>query len=294
MRLCRQDEVPEDEHGLLCRQSRLAGLFRLIVWSGVLAIFPVFGWKLGKPWLFWIGIAMAAVVIPMALLELAAMFRATNWLLRIGRDGVWINLRSYRDRDNDPDALSVVHLGYEEIASVGRHTEAYTTPARPSSEAATEWRDEFLEIELTHDQTEELTGALNDLRFPPAPAQPSSGQVPVRSRVSPVWLVSPAVIRIGWVSGHGPAVLPRMATTLTRLDGSVRVAEPTRRERPNWRKLTPEAATDLARELVHVHGDTFAAADLLSRACGISYSEASAQVRQFEEEGIGPGPVPPR
>ena len=46
---------------------------------------------------------------------------------------------------------------------------------------------------------------------------------------------------------------------------------------------------DLARELVHVHGDTFAAADLLSRACGISYSEASAQVQQFEEQRIGPG-----
>ncbi|MGE5193810.1 MAG: hypothetical protein ACM3U2_15040 [Deltaproteobacteria bacterium] len=284
MRLYRPAEVPEDEQGLLCRQSRRAGVVRLIIWCGVLAIPVVSGWNLDKPWLLWMFVALAAVVIPMAVLELAAIYRATNWLLRIGRDGVWINLRSYKDRDIG-DAPSVVRLDYGEIACVGRYTESYTTPSQPSSDASTVWRDEFLEIELTHDQTEELRAALNDLHFPPA-AQPPSGHVRVRGRVSPVWFVNPSLLRIGWVSGHGHAVLPRLAQALSRLETYVRVAPPTRRERPNWRKLTPEDATDLARELIHVHGDTFAAADLLSRACGITYGEAGAQVQQFEEEGI--------
>jgi len=300
MRLYRQNEVPEDEHGLLCRQSRLAGIVRLIVFCGVLAIFPIAGWKLGKPWLLWIGVAFAVVVFLVAVLDLAAQFRATNWLLRIGSDGVWINLRSYRDRDILAEALSVVRLDYREIASVGQHTESYSTPSKmatgPGSYGAvggsTEWRDKFLEIELTHDQTEELKAALNDLRFPPASAQPPSGQVRGRGRVSPVWLVSPAVIRIGWVSGHGPAILPRLAHALSRLETYVRVDSPTRNERPNWRKLTPEEATDLARELVHVHGATFEATAVLVRAGGISHGEASAQVQQFEEERIGPGPIP--
>jgi hypothetical protein len=151
---------------------------------------------------------------------------------------------------------------------------------------STEWRDAFLEIKLNHEQTDELKSALNSLRFPPAPAQPPSGQVRVGGRVSPVWLVSPAVIRIGWVSGHGPAVLPRMATALTRLDGSVRVDEPTRRELPSWRKLTAEQVHELARDLVQVHAATIAATALLVRAGGINYREASSQVQQFEEEGI--------
>src|SRR5579862_7257764 len=108
MKFYRPAEVPEDDHGLWCRQSRLAGVVRLIIWCGFLAIFPISGWHLGKPWVLWIGVALAAIVIPMAVLELAAMFRATNWLLRIGSDGVWINLRSYRDRDLNPDIHSVV------------------------------------------------------------------------------------------------------------------------------------------------------------------------------------------
>jgi hypothetical protein len=292
MRLYRQNEVPEDEHGLLCRQSQFLGIVRLIIWCGVLAIPVVIGWKLGKPWVLWIGVALAAVVIPMAVRDLAAQFRATNWLMRIGRDGVWFNLRSYRDRDIVTDALSVMHLDFAEIASVGRHTESYSTPSKmatgPGSYGAvggsTEWRDAFLEIQLNHDQSDELKTALNNLRFPAAPNQPPFGQAQVRGRPSPVWLVSPAVIRIGWVSGHGPAVLPRMATALTRLDGSVRVAEPTRRERPNWRKLTAEQVHELARELVHVHGATIEATALLVRAGGVNYGEASAQVQQFEEE----------
>jgi len=78
MRLYRQNEVPEGEQGLLCRQSRLAGVARLIVWCGVLAIPPVIGWKLGKPWLLWTFVAVAAVLIPVAVLDLAAQFRATN------------------------------------------------------------------------------------------------------------------------------------------------------------------------------------------------------------------------
>ena len=286
MRLYRQDEAPQDEYGLLCRQSRLAGVVRLIIWCGVLAIPAVIGWKIGKPWLVWIFVAVAAVVIPMALLELAAMFRATNWLLHISSDGVWINLRSYRDRDDVLDALSVLRLDYGEIASVGQHTESYTTPMKTTSDAPTEWRDKFLEIELTHDQTEKLKAALNDLRFPPATTQFPSEQVRARGRLPTVWFVNPSLLRIAWTSSHGPVVAPRLAQALARLETYVNVTPPTRRERPNWRKLTPEEATDLARELVHVHGDTFAAASLLARACGISQGEASVQVQQFEVEAI--------
>ncbi len=294
MRLYRQNEVPEDEQGLLCRQSRLAGVVRLIFWCGLLAAFPVSGWHFGKPLLLWIGLAVAALLIPLALRDLAAQFRPTNWLMQIGSDGVWINLRSYRDRDIMPDAPSVVRLDYGEIARVGQHTEAYTTPSEPTADTPTEWQDKFLEIELTHDKTGEMKAALNDLRFPPLPARPPSGRVRVRGHVSPVWLVSPTVIRVGWVSGHGPVIAPQMATALARLETWVRVAPPSRRERPNWRKLTPEEATDLARELVHVHGAIFEATTLLVRAAGISHGEASAQVRQFEEEGIALGPMPSR
>lgn len=285
MWLYRQAEVPENEQGLLCRQSRLAGVVRLIVWCIVLAIPPAF--SRSKPWVFWGCVAVAAVVIPLAARELAAQFRATNWLMRVGADGLWINLRSYGDRDVVPDAPSVVRLGYAEITGVAQHTEAYSTPSRPDSNAPTVWQDKYLEIELTHDQSEELKSALNKLRFPPAPAQPSSGPVRAQVRVSPVWFVNPSLLRVAWKSGHGPVIAPGLAQVLSQLETHVRVAPPTRRDRPNWLVLTPDEATDLARELVHVHGETFVATNLLARACHISDGEAGAQVQQFEAERIG-------
>src|SRR5215472_12994243 len=110
MKFYRQDEVPEDEQGLLCRQSRLMGVVRFIIWCSIMSIAPIGGWKSGEPWVLWIGVVVAAVVVPIALLDTAATFRATNWLLRIGRDGLWINLRSFRDKIMVPDALTVVRL----------------------------------------------------------------------------------------------------------------------------------------------------------------------------------------
>jgi len=294
MRFFRQDEVPEDEHGLLCRQSRLAGVLRLIVWCSLLAVPMIFGWRLGKLWLLWTFVALAAILIPMALIDLAAQFRTTNWLMRVGRDGVWVNLRSYRDRDNGLDAPSAVRLDYGEIASVGRHTESYTTPSERATSpgsygkvgGSTGWRDEFLEIQLNHDQTGELKTVLNSLRFPPAPAEQSSPQMPVHPRISPVWFVNPSLLRIGWLSNHGPATLPRLVTALSSLETNVLVAEPTRGERPDWRVLTSEQVHELARELVHVHGATLEATTLLVRAGGMSNGEANAEVQQYELETI--------
>lgn len=293
MRLYRQNDVPEDAHGLLCRQSRFAGVVRLIIWCGVLAIPIVCGWHFGNPWLIWTFVAVAAVVVPMALIDLTAQFRTTNWLLRIGSDGVWINLRSYRDRDVVPDALSVVHLDYAEIASVGRHTESYTTPSEmatgPGSYGAvggsTAWRDEFLEIQLNHDRTDELKTALISLRYQAVPGQPSTRPAPGRNGPSPLWLVSPAALRIGWVSSHGDAVLPRMASVLNRLESYVTATAPTLRERPDWRTLTADEANELARELVHVHGATLEATALLVRAGGLTNAEADTLVQGFGQKG---------
>lgn len=293
MRLYRQNDVPEDEHGLLCRQSRFAGVVRLIIWCGVLAIPIVCGWHFGKPWLIWTFVAVAAVVVPMALIDLTAQFRTTNWLLRIGSDGVWINLRSYRDRDMVTDAPSVMHLDYAEIASVGRHTESYSTPSEmatsPGSYGAvggsTAWRDEFLEIHLNHDRTGELKTALINLRYQAIPGQPSTRPAPVRNGPSPLWLVSPAVLRVGWVSGHGAAVLPRMASVLNRLESYVTATAPSRRDRPDWRNLTADETNELARELIHVHGDTLDATALLVRAAGLTSAEADTLVQRFDQEG---------
>ena len=290
MKLYRDADISADSQALWCRESRLAGVVRLIVCCGLLAIAPIYGWKSHHPWVLGIGIAAAAVVIPLMLIDMAARFRASNWVLRIGSDGLWVNLRSYRDKASQAD--SVVHFDYAEIASAGRHTEVYSTPSKmtgPGSQGnvggSTIWHDEFLEIHLNHEQTGELKAALNNLRYQAPADQPPSEPAPNRSRHFPVCLVSPSVLWIAWNSGHGHAVTPRTATALAELETHVRVAEPIRRERPDWRKLTAEQADELARELVHVHGAWFEPISLLVRAGHITHAEATQLVNQFEEEG---------
>jgi hypothetical protein len=290
MKLYRDADIPADPQALWCHESRLASVVRLIVCCGLLAIPVIHGWKSDRPWVLGFGIAGAAVVIPLMLIDMAARFRATNWVLRIGSDGLWVNLRSYRDKVSE--AASVVRFDYGEIASAGRHTEVYSTPSKmtgPGSQGnvggSTIWHDEFLEIQLIHEQTDELKAALNNLRYQAPADQSPSGQVPNQSGPFPVCLVSPSVLRIAWNSGHGHAVTPRTARALAELETHVRVAEPTRRQRPDWRKLTAEQAEELARELVQVHGACFEPVSLLVRAGGTTDAEARDRVKRFEDEG---------
>jgi hypothetical protein len=265
---------------------------RFIVWCGVLAVAPVLGWHLRQNWLLWIGTAVVVVVVPLMIWRLAALFRATNWLLRIGSDGLWINLRP--EGDEELEGASVVRLDYAEIAAVGRHTESYSTPSNrnsgPTSRGAiggsTIWKDQFLQIQLNHEQTEELKAALNNLRCQAVPGQRASARMPVRNHYLAVWLVGPAVLRIAWVSAHGRVVAPRLTRVLGRLDTYVQVAAPTRRDRPDWRKLTADEVDELARELVHVHGAAIEATALLVRGRGATNAEAQAVVQRFDAEGI--------
>lgn len=280
-------EVPTDTTGVWCRQSRVVGVVRFIVFSGVAAIPIVCGWHFQRPWLIWLGAAAAVVLLPLSLQDVAAMFSTTNWLLHIGPDGLWLNLRSYGDKASED---SIVRFEYGEISTVGKHTERYSTPTEPSSPGgggSTIWKDEFIEIRLTHEETNELKTALNKLRSQPAVEQPSSKKAQIRSGYPyTVWLVSPSVLRVIWASGHGPVISPSIGRALKELGRHVRIAAPTERRRPDWRKLSPDDVAGLARELIHVHGAEFEAILLLVRAGGVASTDAKTLIRQIAAEGV--------
>jgi len=285
-------DLPTDTPGMWCRQSRLAGVVRFIVFCVIFAIPPVLGWKFNQPWLLWPGAALASFILLLLLRDLAAMFRATNWLLYIGPDSLWLNLHSYRDKVSTE--ASVVRFEYGEISTVGRHTERYATPSElvgPGSYGdvggSTIWKDEFLEIRLTHEQTDELKTALNELRSPPRSNGHSFRKAQFRNGCFyPLWLVSPSVLRITWLSGHGPLIRPSIRRTLAELGTHVRIAAPTERRRPDWRKLAEEDVVPLARELVQVHGAGLEATTLLVRAGGLAYGEANTLVQKISAEDV--------
>ena len=286
-------DVPDDPHALWCRQSRLAGVVRLLVCCGVLGIPVIVGWNAGLNWLLWLGGAAALLILPVLLRDLAALFRSSNWVLQVGRDGVWINLQSYRDHARG--AGTALQLRSFEIAGVGRHTEAYSTPSKTSSPPTTDkavgaetvWADEFLEIRLNDAQADELRGLL--MRFHsegtsgPSPRNTSRQREPF-----PVWLVGASVLRICWNSGHGRVVTPRLKRVLEQCELFTSATPPTRRDRPSWRELSAEEGVELARELVLVHGDEHYSAALLVRICGMTQNAAAGMVRQFREEQFSP------
>jgi hypothetical protein len=106
-----------------------------------------------------------------------------------------------------------------------------------------------------------------------------------------VWLASATALRVTWNSGHGHIVIPPIAQVLARIDGHVHIGEPTVRDRPNWRDLTPVEVDELAHELIQVHGATSESATLLVRARGLTHSEAMRRVGQIEAETCGEAAV---
>lgn len=294
MQICSRLDVPDDPHALWCRQSRLAGVVRLLVCCGVLGVPLIAGWNFGLSWLLWLGAAAALLILPVLLRDLAALFSSSNWILQIGRDGVWINLQSYRDRARD--AGEALQLRSSEIATVGRHIETYSTPSKTSSPpttgkavgADTVWRDEFLEIRLNSAHAEELRDLLFQVHGAATPRSTAQQREPF-----PIWLVGPSVLRICWNSGHGRVVAPRLKRVLARFELFTSTTEPTRRNRPNWRELSADEGVELARELVRVHGDEHYSAALLVRICGMTHNAAAGMVRQFRDERLAPVSLQP-
>jgi hypothetical protein len=291
MKLCYDHDLPDSGQGLRCHQSRLAGVVGFIVWCGVLSIAPILGWQKDLPWVLGLGIALAVVLVPVLLMDMVARFRATNWILQIDSDGVWINLRSYQDKVSA--APSVMHLDFDEIASVGSHVETYSTPSeqkRPGTHGAiggtTYWHATFLEIQLNEEQITEFKAALNSLRSQPASDQHPSPPMQARKRPCPLWLVSPFVFRMAWVSGHGHLVVPRLTNVLNQLETYAQIAAPTQKDWPTWRELTANQVDELASELVNVYGDDFAATKLLIQVGGATQTEAWRLTQQFAEEGM--------
>ena len=280
MKLHLLDEVTPNASGLVCRQSRFAGILATIVFVGILVGAPIFWWNVQAPWIVWGGCGLLAIlVVPILLGDLVAKFRPTNWLVWIQPDGMWINFRSYQD-DGPTDVRTVLQLDYSEIAEARRHVETFSTP--DSEGGSTRDKLQSLELQLTHDKTDELQAALSEdrrrtptervyLRFIRASSRPCHFAVslPASDR-----------LRIAWRGGKGSWVAPSLATVLRELDRHVRIAEPSRLDRPDWRQLNDEDFDALVLDLVHA-GARLDATKLLVERRGYTTTEAHQFVKEL-------------
>jgi hypothetical protein len=255
--------------GLCCRQAPLRGLVGSLIFCGILIGIVLLLWQQEFPWFVWGGFAvLAALLAPWILADALAKFRSTNWLLRIGPDGLSINLRSYQNR-HLPGNATVVHLSYEEITSAHRHLETWSTPSHPSSDAGTHWKQESLELSLVSGDTREIATALANER---------GRRAAIKGPHQAVTVPTAGVVRVAW-RGHGNDVVPPLTRVLDALSRRVKVGETTRTDRAHWLKLSEAELDELVAQLVR-SGDDLEAAQLLKRRRGLSATEAHKIVKE--------------
>jgi hypothetical protein len=218
----------------------------------------------------------------MLLGDLAAKFRATNWLLWVRQDGLWINFRSYQDQSSNDDA-SVLFLSYDEIVQVRKHSEKYTTPG--SQGGSVQYSLHSFEIELAHQNTESLAKALAENRRREQPQRFYFG-IGVRSRPShfPVSLPAAGKIRIAWRGGVGNWVAPSLAHVLRELAHHARVAESCRQVHSDWSEMSKPELENRILSLVQA-GATLDAINILVKRYGYSATRA----RHFVDDLIAVG-----
>lgn len=252
-----------------CRQSPLRGLVGAVIVCAFLIGAVVLVWQRGFHWFIWGGGGvLAALLVAWFLADALAKFRSANWLLRVGPEGVWINLRSYQNR-HLPKAATVLHLPYHEIASARRHLDTWSEPAHPNSTMGRHWKQESLELSMVSGETGKVANALADER---------GRRAVIKGTHQAVTVPSPGVVRIAW-RGHGNDVVPRLSRVLDELSQRVKVAEPTRTDRAAWTHLSEAELDDLVAQLVQ-SGDDMAASQLLIRRRGCSPTEAHKLVEE--------------
>jgi hypothetical protein len=203
-------------------------------------------------------------------------FRSTNWLMRIAPDGLWINLRSYLNRDFAP-AATVLFVPYAEIAGVGEHS---VKREERNNGRITTWTDRYLEIHLVEPALAELAAEIAEERRRRAEGVHLGGLVTSSGRHQhvPVTVPRDDLVRIAW-RGRQDFVVPRLKNVLRELTATCNVLEPTTEDAANVDVLTAEDLDRLILERVET-GDTFGAIKLLRNQRGYSLKDA----KQFIDE----------
>jgi len=129
MELTREPPDLRPGTGRVFRASPLGPLVGTLVAFGVLAVGGFLLYRATElAWFFWLVLGPLALVVgglgllvAFTLLEVFfASLRPTNWLACVRRDGVHLNLRSYRNAHLGGDDPTVVFLPFRELTSVAR------------------------------------------------------------------------------------------------------------------------------------------------------------------------------
>lgn len=151
-----------------------------------------------------IGALVLVVLASVASTIARAALRPTNWLLKIGRDGVFVQFRSYLNAHFDGDDATVAWIPFEAIERAVPREERVTNARRGDESSTSRWID----LELVGVDTSALASACVRERTREAPER-RFGFVTTRTRFrdEPVTVPRPGVVRVQWPGRGGFEVL---------------------------------------------------------------------------------------
>jgi hypothetical protein len=284
MKLVQPAEVKLGEVKVLCRQSRLVNTLRYMSFI-VILLLPLLWWYLGAPRYIWIPLGVLAIIFtPMLLAQIFALWRASNWILVVQPDGLWLNIRVCSN-DHLPEGRTVAWIDRAEIAGMGKYVATYTTPGSGETSSTTHWKTTSLQIELNHADTRELDDALlaeQNIKMPSRKVIGFIRRTPGKTGSYPVTLPQPNVIRIKWRSSKD-FVSPSIKAVLTEMGLREKIDGGMKDEFGDWRTMDEGRFDELVRNL-SASGDTFSAAELLVARRGLSLTEAMGYMDHLGKE----------
>lgn len=223
---------------------------------------PELGWGLlVKGPLALLGVGLWLLVAGACLHSLRASLRPTNWLMSVGRGGLHLNLRSYRNHHMEGEAQTVLHLDAAEIVTAGRVSRVSVSRSRNRT---TYRMASFLELKLVEGIDTDAIAAVSRAEAErKAPTQGLlGGTTRLRFHHQPVFIGGSGALWVEWKGGM-----------LDALDGSIRRA-PKRSVREGDGESEAQDLQDARRRLQRLVGRGAAGSD--SEAASEAISEGKA------------------
>ena len=279
MQLYFPDQIPGTIQGRVCRHSRLMAVVGVALMFLFLAAMPTFLiWKI-KPsiWISGPALLFAGLILKWLAGVAIKACRSTNWLMRIAPNGLWINLRSYLNRDFAP-ATTVLFVPYSDIASVRQYTVKRT---ERNHGGVTAWTDRYLEVRLNDPAPDEVAAEISEERRRHKPGKHLGGLVTSRSRNHhvPISMPEDDVLRLAWLTRFD-FIIPSLKKVLRELAGRCTIEDHAVNNVANVQQLTGEEVDRLILECVET-GDRFGAMNLLRDKRGYSTTDAKKFVDEL-------------
>jgi hypothetical protein len=278
MRLLHPEDMPPIVQGIVCRQSRVTTFFGSVLMLAMMVGMPsLMLWRAhGWWWLDAIAAMVGLLLVKWIVTNACRTLQSTNWLMQVSPDSVWINIRSYANRDFAP-AQTVIELPIKEIKCVG---ELIQKRIEHISDRKTRVTERFLEIRCTQPVPSAIKAEIADERRRFASGSAIGGLITYSSRAGHQSVTVPEddLIRIAW-RNQTDWIAPSPSRTLREFQGRTVIAGPVQTDFTRPEKISPDQLDGLILRLIESN-DRIAAIKLLQEQRGYSTTDANKFVKE--------------